>query len=165
MIGFVPYSFSRVKACLACGSGGHSQIANADIDPDDFGELFAGRFGKVNREGHEQIERLLWPVIPEFRVTYGGSLLNKRNVFVVALVGETDASVQGPDTDPAVALKGVVALIGVLHRWGTIVWRLVQPLKTFPGDLLAPMFSILLEFVPQSLLASPNLPFHATGQL
>src|SRR5438128_1285320 len=148
MVGFVPHSFSRVKACLACGSGGHSQIANADIDPDDFGKLFTGWLCYVDGEGNEQIERLLLLVIPEFRVTDGGSGSDEGDMLIIALVGDADASTQGADADPAVALKGVIPLIGILHRRGTVLGRLVQALKAFFGDLSPTMLHILLEFRP-----------------
>src|SRR5215470_17045212 len=125
MVGFVPHSFSRVEACLACGSRGHSQIANADIDPGDFGELFTGWRLYVNGEGNEQIERLLLPVIPEFRVPDGGSGSDEGEMLVIALVGKADAPAQSADTDPAVALKGVIPLIGILYGGGTVRGRLV----------------------------------------
>ena len=86
-------------------------------------------------------------------------------MFVIALIGDADPPVQGADTDPAVALKGVIPLIGVLHGWGTVRGRLVQTLKAFLGDLRTTMFHILLELRPQSFVGSRNLPFHATGQL
>src|SRR5712691_9603160 len=106
MVGCVPHSFARVKACLACGSGGHCQIANADIDPDHFGEVFTGWRLYVNGEGNEQIERFLWPIIPEFRVTDGGSGSDEGEMLVIALVGDADAPVQGADADLLMALKG-----------------------------------------------------------
>src|SRR6516162_9754040 len=144
MVGFVPHSFSRVKACLAGGSGGHSQIAHADIDPDDFGEVFTGWLCYVNREGNEQIECLLLPVIPEFRVTDGGSGSDEGDMLVIALIGEANAPTQGADADLLMALKGVIALIGILHRRGTVPGRLVQTLKAFLGDLGPAMLGILL---------------------
>jgi hypothetical protein len=38
-------------------------------------------------------------------------------VLVVALVGDSGTPIEGAETDPAVTLKGVVALIGILHGW------------------------------------------------
>src|SRR5215467_3090394 len=148
MVGFVPHSFSRVEACLACGSRGHSQIANADIDPGDFGELFTGWRLYVNGEGNKQIERLLLPVIPEFRVPDGGSGSDEGEMLVIALVGDADTPTQGGDTDPTVALKGVIPLIGILHRWRAVLGMLVQALKAFLGDPGPTMLHILLEFRP-----------------
>src|SRR5258708_9703638 len=148
MVGFVPHSFPWMKARLACGSGGHSQIANADIDPDDFSEVFTGRLRYVNGKGHEQIELLLWPVIPEFRVTDGGSGSDEGEMLVIALVGDAHPSTQRPDTDPAVALKGVIPLIGILHRRGTVLGRLVQSLRALLANLGPAMFHILLWFRP-----------------
>src|SRR5690348_1057777 len=53
MVGLVSNSFPRMKTRFTCGGGGHSQIADAHIDPNDFAEVFAGRFGPVNSQGHE----------------------------------------------------------------------------------------------------------------
>src|SRR5262245_9279494 len=135
MVGFVPCSFPWMKACLACGSGSHSQIAHADIDPNNLGELFAGWLRYVNGEGHEQIERFLLPIIPEFRVPNGGSGSDEGDMLVIALVGNADASTQGANADPTVTLNGVIPLIGVLHRRGTVLGRFVQSLEAFLGDL------------------------------
>src|SRR5215469_8024311 len=165
MVGFVPHSFSRVEACLACGSRGHSQIANADIDPGDFGELFTGWRLYVNGEGNKQIERLLLPVIPEFRVPDGGSGSDEGDMLVIALVGDADAPVEGPDADLLMALKGVIPLIGILHRRGTVLGRPVQALKAFFGDLGPTMLHILFEPGPQSLVGSRHLSLDTTSQL
>src|SRR5258708_26393891 len=119
MVGFVPDSLPSVKTGLACRSGGHRQIANPDINTDDVGELRGGWVRDIDSQGDEQIELLLWPVIPQFGVPNGGSLPNERNMLVVALVGNTDPSVQRPDTDLALALKGVVTLISILNRGRT----------------------------------------------
>src|SRR5215467_2668438 len=115
MVSFVPDPFSRVKTSLARCRRGHSQVANTHIYPDDFAELVIDGIGDIDGQGYQQIEPLLWPVIPQFCIPDGGSLPNERNVLVVPLVGNTDPSVQGPDTDLALALKGVIPLIGVLH--------------------------------------------------
>src|SRR5947209_12267268 len=143
MVGCVPRSFSRVKACFACGSRGHRQIADADIHANHFGEVFTGWLCYVDGEGNEQIERLLVPVIPEFRVTDGSSGSDEGEMLLIALVGETRPPAQRSDTDPAVTLKGVIALIGVLDRWRTVRGGLVQALKAFLGDLGPAMLPIL----------------------
>ena len=124
------------------------RLANTAINADDFGEVFAGWLSYIHREGHEQIERLLLPLIPQFGVPDGSSLANEGRMLVIAMVGDADASVQGSHTDPTVALKGVIALIGVLDRRGTVLGRLVQSLKALLGDRGASMFDILLEFRP-----------------
>jgi hypothetical protein len=108
---FLRLRFRRFAWC----SGGHGQIANPDIDADDVHELCRGWRGEIDGQGHEQIELLLWPVIPQFCIPDGGSLPNERDVLFVALVGNTDPSVQRPDTDLAIALKGVIPLLGVLN--------------------------------------------------
>jgi hypothetical protein len=69
-------------------------------------------------------------------------------MLVITLVGDAHPSIERPDTDPAVALKGVIPLIGILHRRGTVLGRLVQSLKAFLGNLGPTMFHILLEFRP-----------------
>ena len=71
-------------------------------------------------------------------------------MFVVALVEDADPSAQGPDAHPAVTLKGIVPLIGVLHGGGTVMRGLIQALEAFFRDLLAPMLGILLELRPQA---------------
>src|SRR5690348_1668684 len=126
MVGPVSNLLPRVKTGLACGCRGHSQIANADIDADDVSELCRGWVSNFDGQGHKQIELLTWLIVPEFGIPNRGPFSNECRVFGVALVGNTDTSVERPDADPAVALKGVVALISVLHSWGTVVRRLVQ---------------------------------------
>src|SRR5207248_9250046 len=106
----------------------------------DFSELRTDRLCDIKSEGNEEIELFLLTVKPEVRVAYGGSCSDESRVFVVALVGDADAPVQGPDTDPVLTLKGVIALIGVLHRWRTVLGRLVQTLEAFLGDLGSTMF-------------------------
>jgi hypothetical protein len=165
MVGLVSCSFPWMKAGFACRGGSDREIADTYIHPDDFGELFAGWLCYVNREGHEQIECLLSPVIPEFRITYGGSLLDECDVLVVALVGDADPSVEGPDAQPAVTLKGVIPLVGVLHGGGTVMRRLVQSFEAFFRDPRTTMFRILQEPGPQPLVRCRDLPFDATGQL
>src|SRR5258708_6270582 len=125
MVGPVSDLFAWMKDRLARSLRGHSQIANPDIDADYTGEVCGGWVRKSDGQGHQQIEPLLWPVIPQFCVPDGGSLPNERKMCVIALVGDADPSVQGPDTDLAVALKGVIPLIGVLHGGGTVVRWLV----------------------------------------
>ena len=125
------------------------EIADTHVHTNNFGELLAGWLCYVNEKGHKQIERLLLPVIPELRVTDGGSLPYQGDMLVIALVGDADASVEGADADLLMALKGVVTLIGVLHRRGTVVWWLVQALKAFFRDLGPAMLHILLELFPE----------------
>src|ERR1700730_3836638 len=163
MVGAMSDSLPRMKTGLACGSGGHGQIANPDIDANDIREVCGGWVREIDGQGDEQIEPLLWPVIPQFGIPNGGSLPNERNVLVVPLIGNTDPSVQGPNTDLALTLKGVIPLIGVLHGRGTVVRWLVQPFKAFLRDLLAAMLSILLALRPHSLVGSGNLSLDATS--
>ena len=77
-------------------------------------------------------------------------MLNVGRMLVVALVGHADPSIERAKTDLLVQLEGVVALIGVLDSGRTVLWRLVQPFKVFPGNLFAAMFGILLDFRPES---------------
>ena len=70
-------------------------------------------------------------------------------MLVVALVGDADAPVQRPDTDPAVTLEGVIPLIGILHRWGAIMRWLIQSFKALFRDLLTAMLSIFQQLRPQ----------------
>ena len=111
-----------MKACLTCGSGGHSQIADTRIHANNFGEVFTGRLRYVNGEGNEYIELFLLPVIPEFRVTDSGSLPNTCDMLVIALIGNADAPIQGADTDPAVTLKGVIPRVGYTGRSENCTW-------------------------------------------
>src|SRR5260370_3520884 len=129
-----------MESRFACCSGGHGQIANPDIDGDDVHELCGGWRGEIDGQGYEQIELLLWPVIPQFCIPDGGSLPNECDVLFVALGGNTDPSVQRPDTDLAIPLKGVIPLIRVLHSGRTLLGLLVRTLKAF----LCPLFAALL---------------------
>src|ERR1700676_3619182 len=146
MVGAMSDSLPSMKTGLACGSGGHGQIANPDIDANDIREVCGGWVREIDGQRHQQIEPLLWLVIPQFRIPDGGSLPNEREVPIIPLVGDTDPSIERADTDPLVSLKGVVTLVGVLHRRGTVVRGLVQALEAFLGNPLATMLGILLEF-------------------
>src|SRR5690349_6679573 len=110
MIGFVSCSFPWMKAGFASLGGSDRQIADTHVHTNNFGELLAGWLSYVNGKGHEQIERLLLPVIPEFRVTDAGSLLDEGDMLVIGLVGDADAPIEGADADLLMALKGVVTL-------------------------------------------------------
>ena len=122
MVGAMSDSLPRVKTGLACCSGGHGQIANPDINADDVSKLCRDKVRDIDGQGHEQIEPLLWPVIPQFCIPDGGSLPHERTVLVVALLGNTDPSVQGHDTDLTIALKRVIPRVGCTEQWVNCTW-------------------------------------------
>ena len=66
MVGLMSDSFPWMKGCLACRGRSHGQIANPHIHADDVRELCGGWVRDIDGQGHEQIEPLLWPVIPHF---------------------------------------------------------------------------------------------------
>src|SRR5260370_42350324 len=86
-------------------------------------------------------------------------------MLVVALIGGADSSIEGANSQLLVALKGVIAVIGILHGRGTVVRLFVQTLEAFFCDLRMTMLNILQEFGPESLVGRGNLPFDTAGQL
>src|SRR5690349_14997258 len=116
MVGSVPNLFPRVKAGLARLCGGDSQVAHAHIYTHDLLRLSSGWISYIDGEGNKQIEGFLRFVVPQFRIPNAGFLPDQCEVRISALVGKTDSSLESPDANQAVTLKGVVALIGILHR-------------------------------------------------
>jgi hypothetical protein len=114
MISALSYLLARMKRWYSCGSGRHCQIAQADIHPDSLVKLRTGWFRDINFKSNEQIALFLGFIIPQFRITDAGTMLDKRGMVIVALIGEGDASVERPDTDLLVTPKRVIPLVGIL---------------------------------------------------
>src|SRR5579883_1890865 len=83
------------------------------------------------------------------------SLLDEQQMLEIALVRQTDTSVQGLDVHLLLALKRIIPLIGILHRGGAIMGRFIQPLEAFLGDLEAAMLSIVEQFRPGPYRSQP----------
>src|SRR5690349_6891365 len=101
MVSLMSCAFSGVKSRLACLCRSHGQIANPDIDTDDFMQALRSWLRNLNFYREQQIELFLATVIPEFSIPNVGTLLNEGGMLVVALVGNADASVERTNTDPA----------------------------------------------------------------
>src|SRR2546430_1550177 len=114
MVGFVSDSFPWMEGRLACLGGSRRQIADTDIDADDFVQVCGSWRGEIDGQGNEQIELLLWPIIPQFCVPDARPMPNGRKMLIIALVGDGDTSVKRTYTDPAGALKGVIPLVSIL---------------------------------------------------
>ena len=88
VVGLMSYSFPRVKTGLACCGGGHGQIADAHIDPDDLVQLLAVGSGTSISRGKRVDRRFSGFIVPELGITDAGSLPNECEVLIVALVGD-----------------------------------------------------------------------------
>ncbi len=106
-----------MKVGFACRGRSDGEIADTHINPDDFIIALWRGIRLLDGEGNEQIESFLRCIVPEFGIANACSGANERNVLIVALVQDAYPAVQGADTDPALALKGVIPLIGVLNSW------------------------------------------------
>src|SRR5258708_28740044 len=115
VVSSMSYSLSWMKGRLACRGRSHCQIANTNIYAGDFGKLFTGWLRHVDFQRNEYIEGFPGFIVPELGVAYCGPMTNERDVLIVALVGDGGTPVECADTDLLVALKGVVALMGIVR--------------------------------------------------
>ncbi len=153
MGGSVSDAFAWIKAGLARRGRGYGELANAHLHTDHLSKMFRSRISYLDLQGHQQIELFLRLIIAEFGIPDPGLLSDEGRVLLIALVGVTDASGEGTNTDPTLTLKGVIPFIGVLNRWATGLRRLVQPFKAFFFVILARRRStfFLLSFVLKPL--------------
>jgi hypothetical protein len=105
-----------VKGRPAGRSGSDREIADPYVYTHDLFVALKGWIRNLYLKGHEQVEPFLVLIIPEPGIAKRGSLLNKRHMRVLALVGEYQTSLKRIQADLVLRLEGVITLIGILHR-------------------------------------------------
>lgn len=165
MIGLLPHLRARVELAVVGWCGHCSKIPSAHVNAYDL--CCAGRrwIKDFYRKRDEQIEAFSGLIIPEFGPANGRAFVKKGDVFVIALIGQNEPSLQSQDTDLLAGFEGVVALVVVVQGWGNIAGCLIQTLKPLFGVALRPRVLIFVPLRPQPFVGGSNLAGDIAGHL
>ena len=165
MVRFGNDVLAAMEGAFPFGSRGDSKIADSHIDANDF--FVALRCRQLSRypERHEQVELLVWLVIPQLCRTNLCPLLNECDMLLIARIGDNDASLKGQDTHLSLCFEGKIFAVLVGQGGGNVPGWMVQSLVSLLRSSSLAVLCILLDFLPEGLIGSTNLPGHRAGHL
>ncbi len=98
MVRFGNDFLAGMEGAFLFGSRGDSKIAYSHIYTNDSFVALRYRLCSLYRKRYEQVELLVWLVIPQLCRTDLGPMLNECNMVLIARIGDNDTSLKGQDT-------------------------------------------------------------------
>lgn len=154
-----------VELRLVCAGSDCRQIAAPHIYPNNGLRGLRSDLWHLDFQGNEQIVVLLGLIIPEL----GGSdlcpILQKGNMFVVALIGDMQTALKRQQADLLPDSQRIIAAIAVGKGRRDIGGWFIQALKAFLGPTCGSCFLVFAPFRPQPLVGCPDLTGDVAGHL
>jgi len=165
VVGFGPDRLAGIKACAIVGGRHDRQVALAHIDPHDLLMRLGCRARDLYFQGDEQVELLVWLVIPELGRPDVRSMLDQRHMLLIARVGHNHAPIQGQDAHTVLRLETVVTSKLVVQRRRDILRSSIQPFVAFLRLARFAQSSIALDLRPQGFEGGSDLAGDRAGHL
>ncbi len=144
---------------------GDRQIALSHIDAYHVLVRFGRGLCYLRLQRDEQIELLVWLVIPQFGGSDVRTLLHESKMLGIRRVGDNDSPIQGEDAHLLIWFQAVVPVVVIGERRGDILGWLIQALVALLGDARLTCRIVLLHLGPERLIGRPYLTGNITGHL
>jgi hypothetical protein len=144
---------------------GDGQVPLAHVHPDDALMNLWCRVSDLDLQTHQQVELLVWLVVPEPGSADAGTLLDKRHVSLIAGVGQNHAPTQRQDAYLVLGFQAKVPMIVVGERGRDVLGRSVQALIALLGSARLACGRVGLDLGPERFVRRTNLAGHIAGHL
>ncbi len=165
VVGFGAYRLARIERGVVARIRRDSKVALSDINPYNIFVGFRRRVCYFEFQTDEQVELLLWLIIPEFSGSKMSILLEQSHMVAIARVGHDHTALQGQDAYLGIFLQAIVPMIVIGERRRDILGGFIQALITFLRMTRSAMSGILPDFGPQRLIGGTDLAGDVTGHL